>query len=183
MDHEYYTAGEKEFLLKIALKSLEKSLQSGEKFEPQTINKKLWEKRGVFVTLSLNGKLRGCVGNVEASESLIIAIRNNVLLAINDSRFEPLNIRELDLIEIEISILSDLIKTSVDNIKIGDGILVKRGDQSATYLPSVWKSLKDKDIFLGSLCEKAGLNKDAGDDPKTDFWVYHVTAFQSNKIS
>ncbi len=183
MDIEYYTTGEQEFLLKIAHKSLEKFLISGEKFEPQTINKKLWEKRGVFVTLSLNGKLRGCVGNIEASESLIISIRNNVLLAINDSRFEPLSIKDLNSIEIEISILSDLVKTSIENIKVGDGVLVKRGGKSATYLPSVWKSLKDKEAFLFSLCEKADFNNDAWSDPETDFWVYYVISFKSIKVS
>lgn len=181
MDNEYYTAGEKEFLLKIAKKSLEKFLLLGERFEPQTINKKLWEKRGVFVTLNLENKLRSCMGNIEPLDSLIMSVRNNVLLTANDSRFSPLRINELGLIAIEISILSELKKTTIDGINYGDGVLIKKDNNFATYLPSVWKSFKDKDNFLFSLCEKAGLNKDACYNPKTDFWVYNVTSFKTSK--
>jgi len=177
MFNEYYTAGEKEFLIRIAMKSLEKFLLSGEKFEPQTINKKLWEKRGVFVTLTLGKNLRGCMGNVEPAESLIVAIRNNVLLAATDPRFKPLTASELKSIKIEISVLSELEKKPVAKIKSGDGVFLKRGNNSATYLPSVWKSFKSKDEFMTSLCEKAGLDFNLYTDPKTELWVYSVTSF------
>ena len=181
MDEEYYTAGEKEFLLKIAMKSLEKFLLSGEKFEPQTINKKLWEKKAVFVTLNLDNKLRGCMGNIEPIESLILSVRNNVLLAANDPRFNPLKTNELKSIEIEISILSKLQLATVDSINYGDGVLVKRGNNFATYLPSVWKNLKEKNVFLSSLCEKAGLENDLCHDPETKFWIYRATSFKLSK--
>ncbi|MDO8668833.1 MAG: AmmeMemoRadiSam system protein A [Candidatus Buchananbacteria bacterium] len=178
MDNGYYTSGEKEFLLKIAIKSLEKFLLSGEKFEPQTINKKLWEKRGVFVTLYLDHKLRGCMGTVEPVESLILSVRNNALLAALDPRFKPLKMDELKSIIIEISILSEPQKTDLNGINYGDGVLIKRGQNFATYLPSVWKQLNDKDKFLASLCEKAGLGIDAYHDPETDFFVYSAISFK-----
>lgn len=180
MDENYYTSGEKEFLLKIAIKSLEKFLLYGEKFEPQTINKKLWEKRGVFVTINLGSKLHGCMGSVEPTESLILAVRNNTLLAANDRRSSPLKINELDSVKIEISILSELRKTAIDDINYGDGVLIKKDGHSATYLPSVWKNLKDKDIFLLSLAEKAGLDNKACSSKETEFWVYSVDSFKSN---
>lgn len=177
MDSGYYTTGEKEFLLKIAQKSLEKFLLEGEKFEPQTINKKLWEKRGVFVTLSCDNKLRGCMGNIEPTESLILAIRNNVLLAASDRRFSPLSFSELQSVEVEISILSELKKVATSDIKFGDGVLVRRGEKSAAYLPSVWKSLSDKNKFLLSLCERSGIDPAFYDDSETNFWIYQTISF------
>ncbi|NCN07508.1 AmmeMemoRadiSam system protein A [Candidatus Falkowbacteria bacterium] len=178
MDSEYYTAGEKEFLLKIAYKSLEKFLMSGEKFEPQTINKKLWEKRGVFVTLNLDNKLHGCVGHIEPQESLILSVRDNTILAFNDPRSQPFKIGDLDKVEIEISILSELEKVSIDQIKSGDGVLIRRGSNSATYLPNVWSSFKDKQEFLNSLCLKANIDSKPYDDGKIDFWTYKAIFFK-----
>lgn len=179
MEDEYYTSGEKEFLLKIAQKSLSSFLLSTEKFEPQTINKKLWEKRGVFVTLTVNGKLRGCMGNLEPMEALILSVRNNVILAATDPRFDPLKINELKSVEMEIAVLSDLKKTAYEAIKPGDGVWLKYQGKSATYLPSVWKNLKDKKDFLNSLAQKAGLSPALLDDPATEFFVYSVISFGS----
>lgn len=179
MEDEYYTAGEKEFLLKIAQKSLDSFLLSGEKFEPQTINKKLWEKRGVFVTLTAKGKLRGCMGHLEPLEALILSVRNNVILAATDNRFDPLKINELKSVEMEIAVLSDLKKTSYEAIKRGDGVLLKHRDKSATYLPSVWKNLKDKKDFLASLAKKAELSPDLLFEKETEFFVYSIISFGS----
>lgn len=178
IDQDYYTAGEKEFLLKIAMKSLEKFLLSGEKFEPQTINKKLWEKRGVFVTINSRNKLHGCMGNIEPVEPLILAVRNNVLLAANDPRFESLKAIDFKSVEIEISVLSELEKVTIDKIKPGDGVLIKNGHNFATYLPSVWKSLKTKDDFLFSLADKAGLDSNACSSQETEFWIYKTISFK-----
>lgn len=178
MDTEYYTAGEKEFLLKIAYKTLEKFLLSSERFEPQTINKKLWEKRGVFVTINLADELHGCMGNLEPVESLILAIRNNTILAYNDPRSQPFNINDLDRASIEISILSELKKTTLDTIKTGDGVLVKKGDKSATYLPSVWSSFNTKLEFLESLFLKANLDRAIDSDQLIEFWTYDAISFK-----
>jgi len=176
MDSGYYTAGEKEFLLKIARESLEKFLLAGIKFEPQTVNRKLWEKRGVFITLNKDRKFRGSIGNIEPIEALILAVRNNVISATTNAKFSHLEINDIGFIEIEISILSPLKKVEIDQIKPGYGVLVKRGDSQATYLPQVWKTLNDKDKFISSLCAKAGLNNPV-DDSATEFWVYKVISF------
>lgn len=177
MDSGYYTAGEKEFLLKIARESLEKFLLAGAKFEPQTVNRKLWEKRGVFVTLNKDQKFRGSIGNLEPVEALILAISNNVMAAALDAKFSQAEISRLDLIEIEIAVLSALQKVNFENIKFGDGVLVKRGESQATYLPQVWKTLTDKNKFISSLCKKAGFDPSLGNDPITEFWIYKVIAF------
>jgi len=110
----YYTTGEREFLLKIARLSLERFLFAEEKYEPQTINKKLWEKRGVNVILSRGSQIIGDAGNVEPVESLILAIRDNALLAVNNPKYDRLEAGEVDNIKIEISILfnNEIIKFS-----------------------------------------------------------------------
>jgi len=177
MDSGYYTTGEKEFLLKIARQSLEKFLLTGEKFEPQTVNRKLWEKRGVFVTLNKDRQPRSSIGNIEPIEALILAIRNNVVAAASEAKFSHLEINDLDFIEIEISILSSLQKVNLGQIKPGDGVLIKRRDRQATYLPQIWKTLTDKNKFISSLGEKAGLNPSFYDDSGTEFWVYKVISF------
>jgi hypothetical protein len=177
MDIDYYTAGEKEFLLKIARQTLERFLLAGEKFEPQTVNKKLWERNGVFVTLNKNGKLRGCMGSVEPKESLIISIRDNALSVANDPRFDPLGANELDSIDIEISVLSEPQRVDLSGINSGDGVLVVKGDKSATYLPHVWKSFNTKNEFINSLYEKAGINSSV-DDLEIEYWIYSAITFK-----
>ena len=177
MDNEYYTTGEREFLLKIARKSLEEYLLSGDTFEPQTVNRKMWEKFGVFVSIYKDGQVNGCIGSLQPTESLILSIRDNVIKAAKDTRSEALNFSDLANIKIEISILSELKDAKLGDIKAGDGILLKYGDKSATYLPSVWDSLKSKDEFLSSLSKKAGLDGDDYKDDKAEFWVYESVVF------
>ncbi len=98
MDENYYTRGEKEFLLKVAREVLEKYLRAGEKLEPHTINQKLWEKHGAFVSLHKDKELRGCIGIIEPVEPLILAVRDNVLAAAHDPRFEPVKMNKIAVI-------------------------------------------------------------------------------------
>ena len=196
MTEDYFTRGEKEFLLKIARTALEKIVSAGEKYEPQTVNQKLWEKYGVFVTLTRNGNLRGCVGYTEPIEPLILAIRDNTISATRDSRFEPIERGELEEIKIEISILGELEPIIFNNIEKGDGVVIKNGDRGATYLPQVWEdfakatSPKDdfvettssKEEFIKSLCLKAGLDENAHLNKETKFWKYDVVKFKVEGI-
>ena len=178
MNNGYYTAGEKEFLLKIARKSLEKFLLEGEKFEPQTINRKLWEKRGVFVAVNQSRKPQKYIGNIKPVKPLILAVRDNTLSAASDIRSDFLKTTGISRLEIEILILSELKKVALGDIQPGTGVLVKRGDKKATYLPQVWKTLADKNKFIFNLCEKAGFDPSFGDDPATEFWIYRVSSFK-----
>ncbi len=182
MQNDYYTRGEKEFLLKIARATLEKYLTEKEKFEPQTLNQKLWEKRGVFVSLHKNGALRGCIGCLEPIESLILAVRDNAISAVNDPRFSPLTADELKDIVIEISILTEPVKCRLAEIKKGDGVVIKRGDNQATYLPQVWEDLPDREKFFNSLCLKAGVAGSAYQDSATEFSKYEAIVFKEGEI-
>lgn len=178
---EDFTSGEKEFLLKIARTALEKYLIDGERFEPQTTNQRLWEKRGVFVTLTNRGVLRGCIGYIEPIESLLLAVRDNSLSAARDPRFSPLESSELADLEIEISVLTAPQKTRYEKINKGDGVIVSQGALSATYLPQVWKELPRREDFFGTLCQKAGLDGGCYLDPETEFFSYSAQIFNEKK--
>ncbi|MFA6918557.1 MAG: AmmeMemoRadiSam system protein A [Patescibacteria group bacterium] len=186
MTEDYFTRGEKEFLLKIARTTLEKFVTEGERCEPQTVNSKLWEKMGVFVTLTKNGDLRGCIGYTEPIEPLMLAVRDNTISAAKDSRFDPIERGELGDINIEISILSELERTAFDDIGTGDGVVIKSGLNGATYLPQVWadfaKAMSPKEEFIKSLCLKAGLEENAYLEEGIEFYKYSVIKFSEQTI-
>ena len=144
---------------------------------------------GTFVTLTIDGKLRGCIGNLTADESLVSGIRRNAInAAFHDPRFPSLSLSELDLVSIEVSILSeplplpyreaaDLLKTIRPNI---DGVIIRKGIASATFLPQVWEQLPKPQDFLTQLCLKAGLAPDAWQQSKLEVSTYQVQHFEEH---
>ncbi len=142
-----------------------KSAISQEDFIPHDIPPVLTQYGASFVTLKLNGQLRGCIGSVYPTKPLILDIIDNARnAAFQDPRFEPLTSEELEKIEISISILS-----SIERINFRDerdllskiyphGIIIAERDKRAVYLPIVWEQLPEREIFLNSLKEKAGLS-------------------------
>jgi len=120
----------------------------------------LLKTRAVFVTLHLGGRLRGCIGSLEARESLWQNVwRMAQQAAFSDPRFPPLSADEFDKTDIEISVLSPFRETSIDEIVTGThGVLLEKSGRSAVFLPQVapeqgW----DRDTMLTELCRKAGL--------------------------
>jgi len=102
MNTDYFTHGEKEFLLKLARTTLEKNLRDDEQYEPQTVNQKLWEKYGVFVSLYKDGKVIGQAGLDVPDESVIIAVRNGVVEAIRGANLSSMDTSDLGDIEIKL---------------------------------------------------------------------------------
>ncbi len=120
---------------------------------------------GAFVTLKIEGKLRGCIGQFEPSVSLYQTITEMAIAtATRDSRFKPIATSELDQIEIEISILTPRKKiSSADQIQLGKhGIYVRKGLKSGTFLPQVASENNwTKEEFLGHCArDKAGIGWD-----------------------
>ena len=169
-------------MLKIARASLEKSLRDDERFEPQTVNQKLWEKYGCFVTLWKKKQLRGCIGMIEPVEALILAVRDNALAAARDPRFSPVEEAELKDLAIEVSILTEAEKTALAKIKKGDGVIIKRGNDSATFLPPVWEDLPEREEFFQSLCDKAGIDYQFCNDEEMEFFKYGAVVFKEGEI-
>ena len=123
------------------------------------------EKRGAFVTLHKQGRLRGCIGYIEAVKSVRDTIDEMAKsAAFSDPRFPPVTRDEFDYLDIEISILSPITElASIDELEIGKhGLIITKGYNRGLLLPQVateqgW----DKITFLEHTCSKAGLNPDA----------------------
>jgi AmmeMemoRadiSam system protein A len=139
-----------------------------------------------FVTLKKNGGLRGCIGNLQAVDSLAAAVRRNALAAaFNDSRFSPLTAEELPGLEIEISLLTEAKKLDYADaadlccrLRPGvDGVILRAGSRGATFLPQVWEQLPAADIFLSHLCLKAGLAADFWRHSQPEISIYQVEHF------
>jgi AmmeMemoRadiSam system protein A len=145
---------------------------------------------GTFVTLTIDGKLRGCIGNLTSNESMVSGVRRNAVnAAFHDPRFSPLSPSELDRVSIEVSILSeprpmdyrdaaDLLQKMRPHI---DGVILRKGIASATFLPQVWEQLPQPQDFLTHLCQKAGLAADAWQHSKLEVSTYQVQYFEEHK--
>ena len=133
----------------------------------------LWRDAAVFVTLTKNGALRGCIGSLEATRSLQADIAENAAAAaLRDPRFLPITLDEFAEIDVEISLLepaepirftseADLIKKLIPK---RDGLILELNGRRATFLPQVWAELPDPKTFLARLKEKAGLVPDFWSD-------------------
>ena len=142
---------------------------------------------GTFVTIKKQGKLRGCIGNLEPSGTILESVRRNALsAAFNDYRFSPLQVDELAEITIDISILTLPARLSyqngndlIDKLQPGiDGVILQSGKARATFLPQVWEQLPDPVQFLEHLCIKAGLSRTAWREHHPDIWIYQVQCFE-----
>ncbi|MGB8662919.1 MAG: AmmeMemoRadiSam system protein A [Candidatus Acidiferrum sp.] len=129
------------------------------------------EKRGVFVTLHVRGRLRGCIGVVEAFEPLGEAIARCASgAALHDPRFSPVRADEFPDLQIEISLLSPPEPVLPENIEIGKhGLLISQGAKRGLLLPQVAVEHKlGREQFLEETCRKASLAANAWREPGTE---------------
>jgi AmmeMemoRadiSam system protein B/AmmeMemoRadiSam system protein A len=135
---------------------------------------------GAFVSLYRDGKLRGCIGNLESELPLWKVIDQMTWsAAMNDSRFSPVTSDEVDELSIEVSVLSPLRKISdISEIEPGKhGIIVKKGGRSGTFLPQVAsKTGWGREELLGHCArDKAGLDWNGWKD--ADIFIYEALVF------
>ena len=186
MDTDSLTFAEKESLLELARQSLEAKLR-GETLPPLNAKTSHLQADGAtFVTLTKKGRLRGCIGTLEAYRPLAEDVQEHAIAAaLHDPRFPPLKADELTQIEIEISHLTTAAPLEYENAddllaklrpKI-DGVILKDGFKRATYLPQVWDQLPNAEEFLNHLCQKMGLPEDAWRYKKLDVLTYQVEEF------
>jgi AmmeMemoRadiSam system protein A len=136
---------------------------------------------GAFVTLKIEGRLRGCIGHITAARALIETVREGAPpTAFDDPRFPPLARDELPRVTIEVSVLSPFRRThDPEEIRVGThGILVRKGSRSGLLLPQVateqgW----EREEFLVHTCRKAGLPDDAWRDPDTAIEIFSAIVF------
>ena len=176
------TENEKTILLSTARESIASQLEERQGIYPATTDK-LETPLGSFVTLHIEGKLRGCIGHMLPLKALIEDIK--ILAresAFHDPRFPGLSLKELDYIDIEISVLSPLENTSPDKVVVGKhGIIMKNGYNSGVLLPQVpveqgW----DREEFLTHTCYKAGMQGDCWKDPGTQIETFTAVIFGEN---
>lgn len=175
------TEAEKKSLLEIARNTLESYIRTGRVPEARPLTARLSEKRGVFVTLHKKGQLRGCIGYVEPVKPLYEAVSDMAIAAsTEDPRFPRVQPAELSDIDIEITVLSPLIRISdPQTVVVGKhGLVMRRGGRSGLLLPQVpveqgW----NREEFLAYTCLKAGLPKDAWKDKDTEIYIFTGEVF------
>jgi AmmeMemoRadiSam system protein A len=142
---------------------------------------------GTFVTLKMQGQLRGCIGNLTPRLSVLEGVkRNAVNAAFYDPRFSSLTAAELDRTDIEVSILTEPLPLEyrdhqhlIQKLRVNvDGVIIRKGHASATFLPQVWEQLPRPENFLKHLCTKAGLPSDAWKSSELEVLTYQVQCFQ-----
>ncbi len=177
---------EKKELLEKARTSINTFVETGKKGDllPPESNGILNEITGAFVSIYINGKLRGCIGGFANKKTLNDLVQNMAVSASHDRRFEAVKTDELRKMELEISVLSPLKKiNSMNDIELGKhGIYIKDGFHSGTFLPQVaTKTGWNLEEFLGHCSkDKAGLGWDGW--KKADVFTYEAIVFRDTFI-
>ncbi len=185
-----------EFLVRLARNAIEEYLRNRREIEPpRETPEKLWEKMGVFVTLTKHNApkhvaLRGCIGFPMPIYPLVKAtIKAAIYAAVDDPRFPPVRESELDDLTVEVSVLTppELIEGPPEErprrIKVGrDGLIIEKGIYSGLLLPQVpvewgW----DEEEFLAQTCWKAGLPPDCWLDEDTKVYRFTAEIFEEER--
>lgn len=177
-------------LLRVARASINHGLEHQRPLavDPADFPAPLQQPRASFVTLTLDGMLRGCIGSLEAQRPLVADVACNAYAAaFQDPRFPPLTGPERDNIRIQISVLgkpvpmtfyseSDLVRQLRPR---KDGLIIEDGVRRGTFLPSVWESLPEPREFLCQLKLKAGLSENYWSDTLR-VYRYTTESFSEN---
>lgn len=178
---------DKKLLLSIARDAIAKRLGIPFDFSlPKEIPQLLLEKRGAFVTLHINGALRGCIGNFVSDEPLYRLVADMAISsAFSDPRFRPLTPGEFYLIDIEISVLSPLkpIK-DVEEIEVGKhGIYIIKDYYRGVLLPQVATQYGwDRYQFLDQTCIKAGMRPGCWKDKNCHILIFSAEIFGEKEL-
>lgn len=175
-------------LLRIARSAIEKTIlnQPIEVIDTSVLSPQITGPGASFVTLTIQGELRGCIGSIIAEFPLYEDIcRHAIDAAINDYRFHPVDAAELNKLNIEISVLTPMqpvtYQTPQELLQILrpeiDGVLIRSGHQKATFLPQVWEKIPVATEFLSVLCQKAMLPSNAWQTMNLEVFTYQVAHF------
>jgi AmmeMemoRadiSam system protein A len=182
---------EKNVLLLMAREAIECGVR-GEKLKPldeSTLPPRLCEEGASFVTLTIDGELRGCIGALEPYQSLAEDVREHtVAAALEDPRFPPVSERELKRIQIEVSRLTRPVRLEYRDAKDllsqlrpqVDGVILRDAGRRSTFLPQVWEKIPDPVEFLNNLCYKMGADPQLWQRKDLDVFVYQVEEFHES---
>ena len=139
---------------------------------------------GVFVSVYVKEDLRGCIGNLNSIDLKEGIATYAVMAAHGDHRFDPIEKKELLSMKIHINLLSEpkeiFPANAFELLKILEskpGLMIEKNYRGATFLPSVWEQLPNKEEFMNHLCIKAGLPAEEWKKPGMSFHVYSSEEF------
>ncbi|MCX7918747.1 MAG: AmmeMemoRadiSam system protein A [bacterium] len=171
----------KKELLRIAREAIESYVRFHRVPELKISEPELQQKLGAFVTLTIQGQLRGCIGRFEPDMPVAEVVQQMALAAATDDpRFSPVTPDELPKIRIEISVLTPRKKIrDINEIQVGKhGLYITRGWRGGTLLPQVATEYGwSREEFLQHTCYKAGLPPDAWKDKDTEIFIYSAEIF------
>ena len=185
------TLEEQQLLLRMARQAMEYGVRH-EKIPPvdeAALPSHLRENGASFVTLTIRGELRGCIGALEPRQPLIQDVREHAIAAaLDDPRFPPVEEEELSRIRIEVSRLThplplqyqdatDLLSKLRPHV---DGVILRDGFRRATFLPQVWEKIPDCVQFLNHLCWKMGAEENAWRHRHLEVFTYQVEEFHES---
>jgi len=188
--HEKLTLEEQKILLRLAREAMERGVKGEDltPFDPSGLTPNLCEAGSSFVTLTVQGQLRGCIGSLDAHQSLAEDVRDHAVgAALNDPRFPPVREEELSKIRIEVSHLTlpvPLDYTDANDLlsklhPFVDGIVLREAPfRRATFLPQVWEKIPEREEFLNNLCFKMGVEYDLWRWKHLEVLTYQVEEFR-----
>lgn len=182
----------KDILLKIARDSINEKLTNQTIIDKEKLLKEypsLAEERAVFVTITEDENLRGCIGSIVPRRSLLEdLIENAKSAAFSDPRFNSLSSEEFDKIKLEVSILTIPTEVEYDGLKdlekkikpSIDGVIIDLHGRRGTFLPQVWEQLPDFETFFAHLYLKAGIDMDylSKTEEQPAVFIYQVEKFK-----
>ncbi|WP_456485952.1 AmmeMemoRadiSam system protein A [Hydrogenimonas sp.] len=178
-----------ELLLKIARQSIASAFGLAPEVDKGSLvaqYPELGEQKATFVTLTIDGQLRGCIGSIIPHRPLIDdLVANARAAAFEDPRFSPLTAEEFEKVDIEVSLLTvpqPLEYSDIEDLRRKirpgvDGVILQLDGHQATFLPQVWEELSDFDLFFAHLCLKAGLPQNCL-EYHPQIFIYQVEKFK-----
>jgi len=180
-------------LVELARDSISKQLKGDDDEADKSLQKEFSEKQGVFVTLTIDGQLRGCIGFPEPIMELWKGVVEGAKsAAFSDPRFQPMDENEWKNVCVEISVLSKPKKIKVKEaleypkkIKIGeDGLIIRSSYGSGLLLPQVFTEYNaTAEQALSMTCEKAGIEKDAWKTEGVEIYKFQAQIFSEKNGS
>ncbi|PIE17021.1 MAG: AMMECR1 domain-containing protein [Proteobacteria bacterium] len=167
-------------MLSLAREAISDKLARGSAPVADVADAALRTPRGAFVSLHIDGALRGCIGTLYADKPLHETVSEMAAKAATaDPRFAPLSPRELRSADIEISVLTPFTPIAPEDVEVGrHGLYIARGRRRGVLLPQVpvqfgW----DRETFLAQVCRKAGLDADAWGAADTILMAFEAQVF------
>lgn len=193
MTYAPLTDDEKKILLTLARQSIEAAVHKRNlpRLNLKAYTPALRENGASFVTLTLGGELRGCIGALEAYQPLVQDVcEHAAAAALEDYRFAQVAPGEIPLLEIEISRLSQAQPLDynhpqelLERLRPGvDGVILRDGARRATFLPQVWEKVPDARDFLTQLCYKMGAPGILWQQKILQVFTYQVEEFHEHQF-